>query len=80
MDKNNVYQLQQKKLNLLLEQLNSLSRKEYYYQYKQNSHYLCFKVGLKPYTFRYFQHITDLINLVDNLIKYRIVEYEEPEE
>ena len=80
MQPDNTYKLQRKKLDLLLEQLNSLSLKEYYYQYKQNSHYLCFKVGLKPYTFRYFNHITDLIVLVENLVKYRMVEYEEPEE
>lgn len=80
MDTKNSLKLQQRKLQLLIEQLNSLSRKQYYYQFKQDSHYLCFKIGYKPYTFRYFKSITDLIQLLENLVKYRMVEYEEPQE
>ena len=80
MDAPNSYKLQQKKLDIQLEQLNQLSRKEYYYKFKEGQHHLMFKVGTKPYTFRYFSNLTDLIMLVTNLIKYRMVEYEEPQD
>lgn len=77
MTPNNVDKLKQAKLNNLLTDLNNLSRKHFYYQYKEERHYLMFKIGLKPYTFRYFNNIDQVIFLVENLVKYRMVEYEE---
>lgn len=72
--------LQQRKLNLLLEDLNNLSVQRYTYRYGQQdgvtNHYIYCNIKNQRIMFRYFKDITDAIQLVQNLIKYRTLEYE----
>lgn len=80
----NTIKLQQKKLEMLLEDLNNLSIHRYSYKFGQqegqNKHYLYVTINRHRILFRYYDNIIDVIQLVQNLIKYRTMEYETGEE
>ena len=77
----NTLKLQQRKLYLLLEDLNNLSVHYYSYRFGQqdgkNKHYLYVSIDrTQRILFRYYDTINEVIQLVQNLIKYRTLEYE----
>lgn len=65
-------------LERLLVDLNSLSCKHYEYVYKYgDKHYIYYRIGYSRFMFRYADRIEDLIKIVEILIRYRTIEYEE---
>lgn len=69
--------LKQAKVNTLIDELNNLSQKHYYIEYKNDKYYLMYKLGYTPKILVYSNTIDSILITLENLVKYRMAEYEE---